>query len=244
MGLTGVEYSLFERYAGIRAEAATKYGSDSQAVVFLLYAELLSMRAVLAQDRSAVEVGRRVRELAAEIQQRYESGGMIDAGRHHRLISEHPPLVEYDRAAFERLYRPVLESCDTAPVHVTTGAGAFAVLDPGATYIYAVDDEYRLLVWPESFTLAETVFGRAPDRRTHGTRVVHPMLVPDRLQVRAAGELVVLGRPGDCMVVANLKSGHFRPPPQCAGALRDVLRGAFLTADEDIDIFTVPQSEH
>jgi hypothetical protein len=241
MGLTEMDHPLLARYAEIRAEAAEKYGPDSQAVVFLLYEELLSLRTVLVQDRSAGGIGRRVRELVAGIQQRYEAGGMADSGRDHRLVGTDPVIIEYDREVFERRYRDALATCGVRVLHVTTAAEAFAGLRPGRTYIYALDDEYRLLVWPEPFSLAEMVFGRAPEQRRHGTRVVHPMLVPDRLRVRAAGELVILGRAADCMVVANMKSGHFRPPPQCAEALREVLLDVFAARDEDIDIFTVPQ---
>ncbi len=241
MGLTDMDHPLLARYAEIRAEAAEQYGSDSQAVVFLLYEELLSLRAVLVQDRSAETLRRRVRELVPGIQQRYETSGMVDSGRDHWMLSERPVLIEYDRAVFERRYRAALDTCGVSALHVVTAAGAFTHLRPGCTHIYVVDEEYRLLVWPEPFSLAEMVFGRAPDQRLQGTRVVHPMLVPDRLRVRAAGELVVLGGPDDCMVVANMKSGHFRPPPACADVLREVLLDVFAVSDEDIDIFTVPQ---
>ncbi|MEV6957358.1 hypothetical protein [Streptomyces sp. NPDC051183] len=166
---------------------------------------------------------------------------MVDRGRHHRLIHDRPVLIEYDRAVFDRLYGSLRETCAIRPVHVTSPEVAFGQLQAGPTHIYVVDDAYRLLVWPEPFTLAEMVFGRTPDRRVDGMRVVHPMLVPERLRVRAAGELSVLGGPQDCMVIANMKSGHFRPPPPCADVLRDVLRGVLPLTDEDIDIFTVPQ---
>ncbi|MEV0990640.1 hypothetical protein [Streptomyces sp. NPDC049949] len=241
MGLSSAEHPLLARYAEVRSEVSAQYGPDSQAVVFILYEELLSLRTVLAQDRSNRHIAERVRDVSVEIQRRYDIGGMVDKGRHHRLISDRPVLIEYDRAVFDRMYGNLRRACAVRPVHVTGAAVAFEALQAGPTHIYVVDDSYRLLVWPEPFTLAEMVFGRTPDRRVDGTRVVHPMLVPERLRVRAAGELSIVGGPDDCMVIANMKSGHFRPPPSCADVLRDVLRGVFPLTDEDIDVFTVPQ---
>ncbi|MFH9089295.1 hypothetical protein [Streptomyces sp. NPDC017673] len=236
------QHPLLARYAQVRAQLAQRYGPDSQAVVFLLYEELLSLRTVLLENRAAREVGARVGALAREIQRRYDHGGIVSAGRdRRRLVHTDPPLIEYDRPAFDRMYAPLLDDRRPDVLHVTSAADAFAALSPGSTHIYVVDDRDRLLVWPEPFTLAETVFGRTPDRRRQGARVVHPMLVPERLRVRAAGELVLLGDAHDCMVVANLKSGHFLPPPACAPALRTVLERVLPVAPGDVDIFTLPE---
>ncbi|MFJ8313976.1 MULTISPECIES: hypothetical protein [unclassified Streptomyces] len=239
------EHPLIARFAQIRATAGARFGPASQAVVFLLYEELVSLRSVVSQMHDCDQhpaLALRIRELARDIQDRYDSGGMRDAGPgRHQLLCVDPPLIGYDRGVFDRVYRPALAAMDNAARVIGSAPEAYALMTPSSPYVYVVDDWDRLVVWPEPFTLAELVFGRALDRPVEGARVVHPMLVPDRLRVRAAGELVLLGSPEIPMAVANLKSGHFRPPPQCGAVVRSVVRRTLgITDDADIDVFTVP----
>ncbi|WP_329566406.1 hypothetical protein [Kitasatospora sp. NBC_01266] len=244
MTLLPAQHPLITRYAEIREATAARYGPTSQAVVFLLYEELVSLRAVLAQDRDCPVAARRVRELAADIQSRFDDSGLRDTARpHHVLLCADPPLIAYDRDVFDRQYLAALRATGRSARTIRSAAEAFAELSTAVSYIYAIDDLGSLRVWPEPFTLAELVFGRALDRPVPGPRIVHPMLVPERLRVRAAGEMVLLGTPGSPVVVGNLKSGHFRPPPQSGAVFRSVIREVFaITDDADIDVFTMPAS--
>ncbi|GGQ68000.1 hypothetical protein [Couchioplanes azureus] len=235
-------HPLVERFARVRHAAAARYGPGSQAVSFLLYEELISVRTLLAADRSSTSLRSRAEHLVPAIQRWFDSGGVqTPAQAFHRTVAARPTVIEFDRACFEHRYRGPLDDLGPRAVHLHGREHALAVLDIGASYLYAVDDAGALRVWPQSFRLADLVFGWAPGRQDH-RRVVHPMLVPERLRVRAAGELVVAGSPTCVSVVANLKSGHFRPPPDCAAEVRRAVVSALeLPEPADVDVFTMPQ---
>jgi len=50
---------------------------------------------------------------------------------------------------------------------------------------------------------------------------------------------VVLGTDHVRAVIANTKSGHFRPPPSAGDVVRARCRSLFGLADSDIDVFTL-----
>ncbi|MFD4376630.1 hypothetical protein [Streptomyces sp. NPDC058486] len=231
------------RFAEIRKAVAARYGPDSQAVNFLLYEELISMRTLLSRDRTSAPVRTRIGQLVPDIQHRFLAGGALaPARRLHRTVSMNPTIIEFDRRYFDAHYRRPLSSMDRRALLLRDRGQALKVLTSGASYLYAVDELGALWVWPQAFRLAEVMFGWAPGRPIEETRVVHPMLVPDRLRVRAAGELVVVGSESGAFVTANLKSGHFRPPAQCAAETRRAaMRVLELHDPADVDVFTMPR---
>ncbi|MFG2915834.1 hypothetical protein ACGF0D_23490 [Kitasatospora sp. NPDC048298] len=236
-------HPVVERFARVRAAAAARYGPDSQAVTFLLYEELISMRTLLAGDPGCAPARDRIDELVPDIQSRYDTAGAVEPAQvYHRTVSVDPTVIEFDRGFFELRYRRALRDLGRRAVRIRDRDQALALLTAGACYLYAVDDEGDLWVWPQPHRLADVMFGWAPGRPAEGPRVVHPMLVPDRLRVRAAGELVVVGSPERVFVTANLKSGHFRPPRACAAEIRRAATSALeLTSPVDVDVFTMPQ---
>ncbi|MER6027750.1 hypothetical protein [Streptomyces sp. NPDC001851] len=236
-------HPVVERFARVREAASARYGPDSQAVTFLLYEELISMRTLLARDLGCAPVRSRIGELVPAIQSRFDAAGPpAPAQQFHRTVSVDPTVIEFDRRFFESRYRRSLEGTGLRAVRLRDRGQALALLTVGASYLYAVDDAGALWVWPQPHRLADMMFGWAPGRRVEEARVVHPMLVPDRLRVRAAGELVVAGSPEHLFVTANLKSGHFRPPRSCAVEIRRAAMSALaLRSPVDVDVFTMPQ---
>ncbi|MEU7903536.1 hypothetical protein [Actinoplanes sp. NPDC049118] len=235
-------HPVVARFAQVRDAATARYGPDSQAVSFLLYEELISMRTVLAADSSATAAHDRIGELVPAIQRRFDAGGVVAPQRvFHRTVATHPTVIEFDRDCFEQRYRRPLGATGLHAVRIHGRRQGLTVLSAGASYLYAVDEDGALWVWPRPHRLADLMFGWAPGRPVEETRVVHPMLVPDRLRVRAAGELVVVGSPGSAYVIANLKSGHFRPPRECADEIRRAaMRAMDLDDPCDVDVFTMP----
>ncbi|WP_438306830.1 hypothetical protein ACSHXN_45645 (plasmid) [Streptomyces sp. HUAS TT11] len=235
---------VLTRFAQTREAVTAKYGSDSQAVTFLYYEELISLRTLLTRDRASTVLRGRVGELVDIIQTRFHAGGAREPARtFHRTVATDPVVIEYDRAHFERQYRRALELRARTAVRIRHRAQAMSVIEPGASYLYAVDDDGSLLLWPEACRLADLMFGWAPGRPVDPDRVVHPMLVPDRLRVRAAGEMILVGTEASLAVVANLRSGHFRPPAPCAVELRRAAGSAFELDDPaDVDVFVMPES--
>jgi hypothetical protein len=227
---------LIERFAELGRSVRDTYGSQSQARVFVLYEELISLRTVLTAERGHPRVAERVRVLREQIGLAYlaSRGGAPPPRR--EILSVDPPLLRFDRDIFERRYRAGCGPVLAQTVELRDPVRPLSALRPGASYMFVIDDLDRLLVWTRPFALADLIFGR--NRATvDGVPVAHPMLVPDRLLARAAGEIVLIGAGRVSMVVANTKSGHFQPPLESVAVVRDTCRRVFGLTDDDVDIF-------
>ncbi|GAB3703013.1 hypothetical protein GCM10027598_01710 [Amycolatopsis oliviviridis] len=227
---------LLCRFAEVGAQVSDSYGPRSQARVFVLYEELIALRTVLTAAPHEERVARRVRELRELIGEAYlaSAGGAPPPRR--AVLELDPPLLEFDRALFERNYRPVAAAVLADTIELRDPVEPLRRLKPGVSHMFVIDDEDRLLVWTRPFELADLLFGR--NRATvDGVPVAHPMLVPDRLRARAAGEIVLIGGDRVAMVVANTKSGHFQPPLQSVAVVRETFRRVFGLTDADVDVF-------
>ncbi|MFI6316851.1 hypothetical protein ACIBG8_04995 [Nonomuraea sp. NPDC050556] len=227
----------------LRAVSERRYGAVSQATRFILYDQLIRLRGLLAQDPSSPILQVKVADLRDDIQHAYQAGGWATPGsaRYARVVAGSPPTIEFDRAFFDERYLPAVPAVAADLVEVTTPV--LAPLEPGRCYMYVIDDRGRLLVWNRAFALADLAFGR--NRATiGGIPVAHPMLVPDRLRVQAAGEVIFLGGEEMAAVILNNSSGHFQPPSSCAPIIREVVRAATGLADGQVDVFTLSGGVH
>jgi len=231
------------RFSAIEENLTARYGENSQARAFFLYEQLVTVRLALsdaADGHTSGLLSRRREWLRQEIQAMYDRApfpGEQSTPVLHPVDA--PGVIEYDREAFERRYAEAAELIRPQVVSLEDWRPRIELRPTG--YMYVVDDTGRLLVWDRPFTMAQMLVGR--DRVTVGRWTVgHPMLVPERRRVLAAGEIVPVGSDDGTVrgVVANLKSGHFRPPPQAAHAVIAAChRQAGVRAD-DCDIFTIP----
>ncbi|MCX4518788.1 hypothetical protein OG402_14380 [Streptomyces anulatus] len=231
---------VLERYSLLEKEMGSRYGATSQAVVFVHYEELIAMRSLMAPRRDDALLAARVELLQGKLQRLYamSAPGAEEPTPWRRLVRKSPPLIEYSRRHFESRYRGVSGQVLSETVRVDDGRTAYERLRPRCSYMFVVDDRDGLLVWSRPFELQDLVLGR--NKATVGqVPVAHPMMVPERLRVSAAGEIVLIGEARVEMVVANIKSGHFRPPPESAAVVRDICRRRFDIADSDIDVFTL-----
>jgi hypothetical protein len=228
---------LIAHYDAVADAAAIRYGADSQGLSFVLYGQLCAMRNALLEDPGSVVLSARIAAVRDEIQRAYR---LTTAPRHDpapvRTVVGAPTLYEYDRATFDRRYAPVAEA--VRHEIITVDGADVAPLRVNQPYMFAIDDAGDLRVWNRPQSLADLIFGRNRVM-IGGVPVAHPVLVPDRLRVAAAGEIIFLGRPKVLAVVANTKSGHFRPDPDSADVIRLTCRGLFGIIDRDIDVFTL-----
>lgn len=227
---------LLDRYAEMGRRVRDTYGPRSQARVFVLYEELISLRTVLATDSGDRRVLSRVRTLREQIGEAYLASGGAAPPPRRRVVSADPPLLEFDRELFDRRYRAVSGDVLGETVVLTDPVRPLRRLSAGGSHMFVIDDRDRLLVWTRRFELADLVFGR--NRATvRGVPVAHPMLVPDRLRARAAGELVLIGDGRVRAVVANTKSGHFQPPLESVPVVRETCLRVFGLTGDDVDVF-------
>ncbi|MFF1791173.1 hypothetical protein ACFVX9_32535 [Kitasatospora sp. NPDC058243] len=226
-----------DRLMAAAEQAAVRYGPSSQAVVFLKYEELIRLWHVHLSVGPAPGMRERLARAAAEIRAAYARELTVRHEHPTRVVGEDPLVIEFDRAVFQDRYAGVARTAVEQTWHVRD-AEVPSDFATGAPHMFVIDDLGRLLIWRRRFNFRELIFGRAKSH-IHGVPVAHPMLVPDRLRVRTAGEIVLIGSPHVHAIVANTKSGHFRPPPSTETVVRDVCTNLFSVPGDRIDVFTV-----
>ncbi|WP_433393149.1 hypothetical protein [Micromonospora sp. KLBMP9576] len=218
-------------------QAAVKYGPSSQAVVFLKYEELIRLWHVHLAAGSTPPPRDQLDRAAEDIRNAYARQLTVRHDHPTRVVRRDPLVIEFDRAVFEDRYAVAAHRAVEQTWRVRS-AEVPADFATGAPHMFVIDDRGQLLIWRRQFTFRELIFGRAKSQ-VEGVPVAHPMLVPDRLRVRTAGEIVLIGGPRVHAVVANTKSGHFRPPPSTAAVVRATCAELFAVPTDRIDVFTV-----
>lgn len=219
------------------AHAVRKYGPLSQAVVFLKYEELIRLWHAHLTIGPTHDLCERLARTAEDIRIAYARQLTVRHDHPTRLVQSDPLIIEFDRGVFQDRYGVAAATAVKQTWHVRS-AEIPADFVTGAPHMFVIDDEGRLLIWRRRFNLRELIFGRAKSH-VDGVPVAHPMLVPDRLRVRAAGEIVLIGAPQVHAVVANTKSGHFRPPPSTGVVVREVCAELFDVPTHRVDVFTL-----
>lgn len=126
-----------------------------------------------------------------------------------RVVDAALPVIEFDRCYHESHYQQhqSLIAPRLVPVRPET-ANRLASL---ATYMFVLRGDGVLVVYDEPYEAIDIVSGRAAPR-VNGAPVTHAQLAAPSLRAIAAGELTFVIDGSFQAVVANLKSGHFRPP--------------------------------
>ncbi|WP_025620261.1 hypothetical protein [Salinispora cortesiana] len=218
-------------------QAAVKYGPSSQAVVFLKYEELIRLWHAHAHARPTPPLCDRLARAAEDIRAAYARELTVRHDHPTRVVNRDPLVIEFDRTVFEDRYAVAARTAveQTWRVRSAEVPDSFA---RGAPHMFVIDDRGELLIWRRKFSFRELIFGRAKSQ-VEGVPVAHPILVPDRLRVRTAGEIVLIGGSQVHAVVANTKSGHFRPPPSTGAVVRETCAQLFAITTDRIDVFTV-----
>lgn len=236
----GEARQLISRFDDLERQYAERYGPTSQARVFVLMEALVSIRFGLIEATPAgagLLLDRR-REIVAQVQHLYDMSPFPEGPPPPtRVLVGVPPVIEFDRSVFDVKYASAANSMQQDIAFLEEWKPEPQVRP--VAYMYVVDDAGRLRVWTRPFRMSDLILGR--NRATiSGVPVAHPMLVPERLRVRAAGEITPIFSGGITGVVANLKSGHFRPAPAAASAVRAACAEAIGIEAGECDVLTVP----
>ncbi|MFJ8982608.1 hypothetical protein [Streptomyces sp. NPDC102282] len=232
--------NLIERFSRLELRYAEQYGPYSQARVFFLVEELVTLRfALLEASGAGMELLRQQRhEVLTRVQHLYDTASLPElAPPPVRVFGSNPKIIEFDRALYTARYASAAEAMRDEVVYMEQWEPELQSR-PHA-YMYVVDDQGRMRIWTRPFRMGDLVLGRNR-AKISGVPVAHPMLVPERLQVIAAGEITPVISGGITSVVANLKSGHFRPPPSAAAAVRSACAKAIGLDPADCDVLTMP----
>jgi hypothetical protein len=220
-------------------EMESTHGTRSTAAMVARYEYLLTLTDLLVHEPDPGDVLAAERErLGAVIQDHFDRGMTSPGGGWppSRLVETSPTLIEFDRAYYEEHYGRFTRMVASRTVSVD--AATAPSIPRLETLLFVVDADYRLLVYLRPLSMEDMVLGRNPALRG-GVLVRHPMLVPERLTARAAGELVLVGRDRVRAILANNRSGNFRPPPGSAAVLRRAALQLFGLPPDAVTVFTV-----
>jgi hypothetical protein len=215
---------FLDRYHELVESMSARHSADSNTVVVVMmeYLRALHEHALTTPDGTA-ELASAITSIVADIRDSYARAEPPASPLPRRVVAGYPRLYVFDGATYAQRYGSLRFA--PADIAVEVGTDAFATVEPGRTYLYAIDDRHRLVVCPTPLTVDDLLLQENP--RVNGMEVFHAMLVPERLTVAAAGEITFFGDGTVRSVVANLKSGHFRPEPTTVDWLAIRLRTLF-----------------
>lgn len=225
---------LIRRFRAVVERLERRYGHRSVAVAVARTEFLLSLGQAIGRlpadaDHPGFESGC---ELAAWLRGWFWSAPSPPDQGFCQLLETSPALMQYDSTFYDAHFAE--HGATIQSELCVVNQDAFTRLQPGRWYNYAVDEHWNLIVHTQPLALSDLALPHAyePDR------VVHPMLVHSTLRARAAGEIAFIGQRGRVSaVIANTKSGHFRPPPQSATVLRELCARRFGLRPLDILTF-------
>jgi hypothetical protein len=216
------------------AAAVSRYGPQGQGVGLILYEQLVFLRQQLLLAPDSPVLQSRVASMRDRLNDFYCDTASPSPEHPTRVVRGDPVVIEFSREAFGaygycRVTDLVLS--DT----VALDASHLPLLEVGRTYLYVIDEQEQIKLWLRPFDLVELAFG---GRRAtiNGVPVAHPMMVASTLRAMTAGEVIFVGAPEIKAVIANTKSGHFRPPPHTAGLVRSRFAAACAISRRDVDV--------
>ena len=224
-------------FAYVVDTVAGRYGPRSQAALIAKYEFLLTLLDLRHRSDFNPGLSDLVEGLVADLQHHYRTSAINLGGSSYcRVISDSPPLIEYDRDYYELRYSRTGEKVRNALIEVMRSTATH--LQRLKPYVYVIDEAERLIVYRVPLRLDDVVLGRNP-AVAYEEMVFHPMLVHQALKVRVAGEITFIGSPDIVAAIANTKSGHFKPPPSTGEVLQRVLQRDLGLAPDDVVVFTV-----
>lgn len=208
-------------FDGLEKQVSERFGAESQAVFVVRYEAFVhrirdTVENCSAADEAALAVA------WEDLQRRFQNSISVPEIQAARSRGKDDPnLLEYSRSEFEARYanrKPptLLTLAEASPMKRLPGINLMH------NYLYVLDDRRHLRLNNRPLTVRDRLTARALGQDLD--MPVHPQLVPERLSVYAAGEMTFVGHSALSAVVANLKSGHYRPTASAAPLLREFLR--------------------
>jgi len=145
----------------------------------------------------------------------------------------------FDPDEFEERYGYGISGIDEYIKQIDEASIVDSVQD-GFWYIYVIDQNDNILIYNEPVSITELVLNRNKNN-FRNIPIVHPILVHNRnLRVKAAGEITfVIDNDSLKGVVANTKSGHFRPHPSISALALKVISSQLKLPQENVVIIPV-----
>lgn len=221
------------KYAEALRAVATQYGERSNAALMVRLEFLLSV--LRRPDALELPVlGKLIDEVTEHYRQVPDAAGSRVAS--HISVQRGPGgdvLYRFSASGYASLYGS--EFGRVARARFTLAPDSWRLVQDGKWYLYVVTADDETLVYDQPIDAVDLVLNRNA-AGTDSTPLVHPSLVYDRdFTVKAAGEVgfsLVAGQVRG--VVANTKSGHFRPFRESAdiamAAFRSLLPSAVTVA--------------
>lgn len=233
-----VYQSLVSRLEDLLTSVTQEHGRATQAEFLVRYEYLLTLLDIAAKDPTqTAELEGLTYHFAREVQRAY--GAMQPDPRHPAWCSQEgtEPVLRFDATVFAELYaeRARELKCELVRLDERTALDLRELVP----YVYVLDLLRSVILWPRPLDVGQVALARDP--LVDADPVTHPMLVPADLAVLCAGELILIKDSNGVSrtVVANTRSGHFRPPPRSARYLRDALTTHLsLPSPESVVIFT------
>lgn len=213
---------LLRRLEELLTSVTQEHGRATLADFLIRYEYLLTLLDIAAKDTmNAATLEGLIYHLTHEIQRAYgamQADTQLPPWCFHEGVE---PRLRFDATIFAERYAARAARLKSELINLDDST--VSELEELAPYVYILDLKGSVIVWPHPLTADQFVLARDP--LADADPVTHPMLAPDALTVLCAGELILIkdhdGAPRT--VVANTRSGHFRPPPQSARSLRKAL---------------------
>jgi hypothetical protein len=225
--------SEFEKYELMLQSSINKYGNNGigTLIVRLNYLAFIIKNQLTEEKNTVIEI------LLSEIKQHYNYKRPENLGAFHNKINEEV-LYSFSEELFNERYKINIQENQKYIVKLNEHSPFWNSFHDLHWYLYVVDRNDDLIIFNKSIMVTDLIINR--DVFTdEGTRVVHPVLVPDTLTVKTAGEISFIKKGNEVEgIVLNNKSGHFRPSAESLYHAERYLYKLF--ANKKVQIFTIP----
>lgn len=216
---------LIDKYEELQSNAIKKYGE------FGIGTLIVRLEYLIYLIQNDFPVNHNVREeLVANILKHYNYERVPNSTLQKyitKIEKGDKTLYSFEKNYFMQRYGAALPGAGKNTIQINDSSDVSSLINKG-WYLYVIDQNENLLIYNDPLNTVDLVLNRN-DIKYNEVPIVHPILVYDRdLTVMAAGEIFFIGVNGELKgIIANTKSGHFRPSPNSSDVIEKVLSEIF-----------------